>query len=446
MTASSKNSGLIKGTSSDVTFLAFKYLEIVSLPPSSKPFDLSQNITRMSYFENILEASVTMEIEVASSTSVFNTVNIRGGETVMMEVETAQGSFEFDEDNPLYVYKVSDMSTTLMGETLVLHLVSREYLTNETSRCLKKYGEQTIHEHVKAILRDELSTNRFSDSTIDSTVNTYTFIGNNKKPFHTLHWLGPKGVSSEPGPKGNSGGEATGEALGTAGFLFFENKDGFNFRSLDRLVSKTSSGSSSANGIYEYVYTDVIEEGVTKNTQHKILKYFYEHNLDLRKSLRVGLYCNYTYFYDSVTSQLSGFKYEINKQLRSKLGEEDTHSTHFDGAISRVMFRISDHGTLDPGGDKKDSGRDAVDMAKSYSRYNLLFSQALNILVPLNVNLKVGDIIKCKLPLKGSDPDGDSGYDKDLSGNYLIRELRHTFTANQNTTSLKLMRDSYGLY
>ena len=85
MTASSKNSGLIKGTSSDVTFLAFKYLEIVSLPPSSKPFDLSQNITRMSYFENILEASVTMEIEVASSTSVFNTVNIRGGETVMME-------------------------------------------------------------------------------------------------------------------------------------------------------------------------------------------------------------------------------------------------------------------------------------------------------------------------------------------------------------------------
>ena len=110
------------------------------------------------------------------------------------------------------------------------------------------------------------------------------------------------------------------------------------------------------------------------------------------------------------------------------------------------MFRISDHGTLDPGGDKKDSGRDAVDMAKSYSRYNLLFSQALNILVPLNVKLKVGDIVKCKLPITGVTEDGNPGHDKDLSGNYLIRELRHTFAANQSTTSLKLMRDSYGLY
>ncbi len=446
MTASSKNSALIKGTSSDITFLAFGRLEIVPLgAKDGKGFDISQNITRMSYFENILEASVAMEIEVTSSSSVFNAVNIRGGETVMMEVETAQGSFEFDEDNPLYVYKVSDMSTTLIGETFVLHLVSREYLTNETSRCLKKYGEQTIHEHVKAILRNELSTSRFSDSTIDSTVNTYTFIGNNKKPFHTLHWLGPKGISSAPGPKGNSGGEATGEALGTAGFLFFENKDGFNFRSLDGLVSKTSSGSSSENGIYEYVYTDVIEESITKSTQHKILKFFYEHNIDLKKALRVGMYCNYTYFYDSITSQLSGFKYELDKQLGSKLGAESL-STPFDGAISRVMFRISDHGTLDPGGDKKDSGRDAVDMAKSYSRYNLLFSQALNILVPLNVKLKVGDIIKCKLPITGVNEDGNPGHDKDLSGNYLIRELRHTFAANQSTTSLKLMRDSYGLY
>ena len=75
MTASSKNSALIKGTSSDITFLAFGRLEIVSL--DGKEFDISQNITRMSYFENILEASVAMEIQIVSSTSVFNAVNIR---------------------------------------------------------------------------------------------------------------------------------------------------------------------------------------------------------------------------------------------------------------------------------------------------------------------------------------------------------------------------------
>ena len=35
--------------------------------------------------------------------------------------------------------------------------------------------------------------------------------------------------------------------------------------------------------------------------------------------------------------------------------------------------------------------------------------------------------------------------DKEISGRYLIRELRQHFSSIQNTTSLKLIRDSYGL-
>ena len=445
---SKKNSALYLGTSSDITHLVYESLRIY--PLNGKPFDISQNVVGMSYFENILEASVAMEIQIVSSTSVFNAVNIRGGERVTMKIDTANGvdRFEIEEDNPMYVYKISNMSTTLMGESFTLHLVSREFLTNETSRCMRKYGEQSIHEHVKDILSSELKTDRFNDGTIETTVNNYTFIGNSKKPFHVLQSLGPKGISSVPGPKGNSGSGKHGEAKGTAGFLFFENKEGFNFRSLDGLVSPTSPGSSFSKNKYEYTYTDIIEESLTKSTQHKILKFFYEHNVDVRKALRVGMYSNYSYFYDMITNELSGFKYTLRDQIGPKLGSEDTLavSSDFDDSISRVMFRLSDHGVLDTGTGTKDSGRDAVDMAKSFSRYNLLFSQALNILVPLNVDLKVGDIVKCKLPLIGGDENGDHSFDKEMSGNYLIRELRHSFIPNQNTTSLKLMRDSYGLY
>ncbi len=440
MTIASKNSGLVSGTSSDITYLVYHSLQIRTL--SGKDFDISSNIIGMSYFENILEASVTMELQIVSSTSVFNTLDIRGGETVTMEIETAMGNFEIDDTNPMYVYKVSNLSTTTMGESFTLHLVSREFITNETSRCMRKHGDQNVHEHVKDILTNELKTDRFNDDTIESAVNKYTFMGNSKKPFHVLQWLGPKSISSAPGPKGNSGGNGSekGEAKGTAGFLFFENKDGFNFRSLDRLVS------SSSKPVYEYTYSQVIEETTSKLGTAKILKYFYEHNVDLRRALRVGMYSNYTYFYDMKTNQLSGFQYKLEEQLGPKLGTEDKIAVHpaLKDSISRVMFRISDHGVLDAGGGDKESGRDAVDMAKSYSRYNLLFSQALNILVPINVNLKVGDVVECKLPLMGGSEDAE--YDKEMSGNYLIRELRHTFTANQNTTSLKLMRDSYGLY
>jgi len=74
----------------------------------------------------------------------------------------------------------------------------------------------------------------------------------------------------------------------------------------------------------------------------------------------------------------------------------------------------------------------------------LLFTQALNILIPCNINLKVGDIIYCEFPEMNSGKTRE--IDSETSGNYVIRELRHHFSAQQNTTSLKLMRDSYGVY
>ena len=113
---------------------------------------------------------------------------------------------------------------------------------------------------------------------------------------------------------------------------------------------------------------------------------------------------------------------------------------------SRYMFRISDHGNMGVGEDglEPSGGKNAerTDIAKSLARYNLLFTQSLNISIPLNTNMKAGDIIVCKFPRMG---DGKSKEkDGNLSGKYLIRALRHHIEANVNATYLKLIRDSYG--
>ena len=119
----------------------------------------------------------------------------------------------------------------------------------------------------------------------------------------------------------------------------------------------------------------------------------------------------------------------------------------FANRTTRTMFRTSDHGTLNPSGalteSQSDSGGDAI-LAKSVSRINLLFTQALNILVPLNVRLKVGDLIYCEFPK--IEAGQSTEVDDQMSGNYVIREVHHHFVANGNTSSLLLMRDSYGLY
>lgn len=427
--------------SADITTLSIKSLSVYPLG-GGKPTDLYNSILAIDYFENILEPTISMEIMIFSSYSVFNTIPIRGGERVTMEIDTARGTFLYDLDNPLYVYKVSDLESSKQRETFVLHLTSREYFTNETSRCVKKYKDSPIDVHVKDILDNTLGTQNYLPENIESTITNYTFIGNMKKPFHILQWLGPKSISSVSGAKGKSGVGPNAKGKGTAGFFFYENKEGFNFRSIDNLVAGTKMGSSDSKGIPVYSYGGVIQSTENKPINAgEIIEYYLDKNIDLKKSLRVGMYSNYTYFYDMNTNVLSGYSYRLKDEVTTKLGRDDVVDTWGDRS-SRVMFRISDHGVMDSSAGTEESGRDIVDVAKSYARFNLLFTQSLNILVPCNISLKVGDIIRCELPKK--DGGKTTEYDDEISGNYLIREMRHHFSANQNTTSLKLMRDSYG--
>ena len=63
--------------------------------------------------------------------------------------------------------------------------------------------------------------------------------------------------------------------------------------------------------------------------------------------------------------------------------------------------------------------------------------------VPLNTNLRAGDTIKCMFPKITSQ---DEDIDDEQSGLYLIREIRHHFGTNRSETSMKLIRDTFGLY
>jgi len=422
-----------------VQSLKFNAVELFSLN-GKKKVDITNNILSMDYFEDILSPCVTMSIAVVGSGNLYNGLPIRGGEKVVVDVTTPTGDFLLDGDYGMYVYKVSGYASDGTKEAFNLHLTSREGLTNETARVQKKYQKQTIDVHVKEILKDTLQTKKYKDSNIEKTSNSYSFIGNNKKPFHTLTWLGPKGIPSNS----NSGTNGT-VAKGVAGFLFYETKDGFNFKSIDKMVSATLQKDK---GIPIYSYNNAIQHN-SPGTNFSILNYNIEKNIDLLKSLRVGMYANVTYFYDLYTNKLDVFDYKLTDELKTKLGAEDKISvpSGFDKSPTRVLFRMSDTGTLDPNDIKGTSGRDNADMAKSFGRYNLLFTQSLNMIVPCNINLKAGTVLEAQFPkVDPATQNSGNTVDEQQSGKYLIKELRHHFEGNNMITSLKLVRDSYGLY
>ena len=463
--------------------LKYNYVYIQSQNTGGKPIDLTRHLEYIEYFENILSPTITMNMKIRSSYNFVSDLPIRGGEMISMEIETAFGKIKFGRttknegiipgSGELYVYKMENFDQPSQAQSFTLKITSLEYFVNETTRCMKRYKPANVHTHVRDILEKSMKVRKDRIGTIEETKNTYSFIGNNKKPFYTIQWLCPKSITGEK-KKGVSGEGEKAKAVGTAGYFFYETQDGFQFRSIEGLVSKTRGYDKSSDlkeqgidihGPYTYQGTGSIGNLYKLEENFKINYFHINRGSDIRKALSVGQFSNKTIFFNSLTHAVSQYDYKLFEQVENKLGNENDADgsklpvplinieagvlaglgtdKQLKNLTSRYMFKMSDHGTLGIGTDGfQTSGIDEADQAKSISRYNALFSQSVDIQVPCNTTLKVGDLINCVFPeLK----DGQSSEkDAKASGNYLIVRLNHHFQTNSSYTSLNLVRDSYG--
>ena len=446
---------------------ALKYNYVIIQPIGGEAVDLTGHLQYIEYFENIMSPTISMNMKISSSFNFVSNLPIRGGEMIAMEVETLSGTLKFGKfvkdqgivpgSGELYVYKLENVDQPSTAQSFTLKITSPEYFTNETSRCMKKYKSATIDTHVKDILGGvmQIDPDKFKNDLIESTTNSYSFIGNMKKPFHTINWLCSKAIKGSK--QGVSGEGQQAKAVGTAGYLFFENQEGFNFKSIEGLVSRTRKGNESADAkqIGTEIHGPYIQPGkgavgnlYKAEENFKINHFHVNRGTDIRKALAVGQYANKTIFFDSLSHVVSVYDYKLLGEdgLENQLGSDDEKeesSNELKMLNSRLFVRISDHGTLGIGTDGfQTSGIDHAYQAKAASRYNQLFSQSVDIQVPLNTNIKVGDLINCEFP--EMDQGRSSELDQSASGNYLVARLNHHIQPNASFSSLNLVRVSYG--
>ena len=448
---------------------ALKYNYVIIQPIGGNAVDLTAHLQYIEYFENIMSPTISMNMKISSAVNFVSDLPIRGGEMIAMEIETLSGRVKFGrfvkgegivpDSGELYVYKMENFDQPSTAQTFTLKITSPEYFTNETSRCMKKYKPATIDVHVTDILNETMKINPDRIGQIDKTKNSYSFIGNTKKPFHTISWLCPKSIAGSK--QGVSGEGQQAKAVGTAGYLFFENKDGFNFRSIEGLVSRTRENVDSADakrqgtdihGPYIHQGKGAVGNLYKAEENFKINHVHINRGTDIRKALAVGQYANMTVFFDSLSHVVSVYDYKLlgDDGLENQLGSDDekeTSSNELKMLNSRLFVRISDHGTLGIGTDGfQTSGIDQAYQAKSASRYNQLFSQSVDIQIPLNTNIKVGDLINCVFPTLDTYTGQSKDKDGSASGNYLVTRLNHHIQPNASFSSLNLVRDSYGDY
>ena len=95
------------------------------------------------------------------------------------------------------------------------------------------------------------------------------------------------------------------------------------------------------------------------------------------------------------------------------------------------------------GEDKTKPNFDIKDtMVQSIMRYNQLFTVKTDITIPGDFSIKAGDLIECDFPkLEG---DAVKDVNPETKGTYMVASVCHRITPNSTTSSLSLVRDSFG--
>ena len=401
--------------------------------------DLTGGIVDFRYYESVLSNNVTATAVITDSgfkgegdklqedKGVLDSLPIRGGERTDIVIEDNYGNQLTFKDG-LYVNRVRGADPGSQKEVFSIDFASKEFFANEQSRVLGRY-EGKISDHVNKIITAMKGTL----VKVDNTSLNYNFIGNDRKPFYTCTWLASKAVPDKDVGK-------------RAGYLFYQTRDGFFFRSIDSMFDEDAGKKYILNN------TGQLPEGYDAN----ILDYSIESDIDLKQNLTLGTYNSRAIYFNpfAMDYYVKEFKYQADKVGKAgKYFGGDMVAEEFTQTPTRLMSHIFDVGAM-PNGTGNDQlaqwkenstspNYDAENtMAQSVMRYNQLFSVKTNITIPLDLSIKAGDIVKCDFPQVSGDNKPEKN--EQTGGIYMVASVCHRVTQRESFSRLALVRDSFG--
>ena len=430
-------------------------VNVASNSDQDKTVDLSTGFIRLQYWESILQDSIRASVVYADSGNTIDEKTAIDGLPIVGQ-EKVQLTFtdnnEETLDLTLYVNKVTPFYSDTTKSAVALDLVSKEFIMNQKVRVTKRYDGK-VSDHVKTILKDVLKVDeeKIVDENIEETQNNYNILGLNKKPYYILNYLSKASVPSTQNSDGN-----------TAGYFFYETSKGYNFKSIDTLLSQEKKKS--------IIYNETPDNGgkdIPEGYDMKALQFEKENAVNVQNKLRMGAYSTRTVVFNPFNC-----KYEVlNKEAKEVEKKEGIQTAgerlpvfnkEFDQEgkekeFSRTMYMLLDTGSL-PSGDaekpvaasdqqlkkcESQNYQPAKILAQSVMRYNQLFAALNTITIAGDFSLHAGDAIFVDAPDLQTDTTNDE-VNKESGGLYIIADLCHYITPKETYTKLNLVRDTFG--
>ena len=404
--------------------------EILTIIKDGKEQPLQGKTINFNYYESLYSPVVSanmMFVDAGGSvkndkdnvTSIKEGLPITALEDVQVKIQTKFGILDFTKD----AFKVT--SSPIMDQesnrmTVLLNLINDKEIKNSELPIFDRFVGK-ISDTVIKILQQKLQVSK-DKIDVESTKNSYGITGKGRGALNIILDLCRRSVPVK----------------GDAGYFFYQTQDGFNFKSIDSLLSQDSK--------QKYVYSGALKENLeNSDNDFKILSApRIKKDQDITKALKNGTYVNRNVFFNPQTFEHSEIVFSVDKDgVKKTLGGDLPVKPKDVKGFTKTNHHILDIGSFEtqnqnPNNDPREW------QATSQMRYNLLHSIVMNIQIPCNTELRAGDIIEIDIESQQEDK-VDSPSDEQQGGKYLILHLCHHFDTLRSYTSLTLVRDSYGI-
>ena len=404
--------------------------EVLTISKDGKEEPLQGKTVNFNYYESLyspvvsgnltyVDAGGSTEDKKDNLTSIKDGLPITALEDLKVKIQTSFGTIDFTKD-PFKVTSSPIMHQESNRQTVLLTFVNEKELRNSEVPVFDRYVGR-ISDSIRKILQQKLQISN-DKIDIEPTKNSYGFVGKGRGALNIILDLCRRSVPVK----------------GDAGYFFYQTQDGFNYKSIDSLLSQDPK--------QKYLYYGALRSNVenSDNDFNVLLAPKVKKDQDITKALKDGTYVNRNIFFNPQTFEHSEVVFSVDKDgVKKTLGGDLPIKTDELKSFVKTNHHILDIGSFEvqnqiPNNDPREW------QATSQMRYNLLHSIVVKIQVPCNAELRAGDIIEIELESQQEDK-VESPTDEQQSGKFLILHLCHHFDTLRSFTSLTLVRDSYGI-
>jgi hypothetical protein len=391
-----------------------------------------QNITGqvlgLQLFEDIFSPFMTGTIEIQDSLDLLNVFPFNGEEFLELKLVTPtleKGNI----DGKFYIYKMANRAM-IGNRTLIytLHFVSMEAIVDINKKLSKVFYGKCSEIVKKILLEPENGLEVSKELFIEETSNSTKYISNFWSPIKNI----------------NSICETSLNQNGSGSYLFFENRYGFNFVSLEKLYN---------NSIYQdFTYDNYVRDIQSSNDSRTVKNVTEDYKrvrsiiiptaYDYIDRASNGMYGSRLFTYDILTKKYNNVKYDMLDNYDSF-----NHLNKYPLASNKSVYRYNSFilsmskytGNFSGFGDVTNAGT-VQQRVSSLAQIN---ANKVEITVPGRMDYTVGLRIKLKLnkvePVNKEDTDYQ---DEMFSGTYIIAAINHYINRNIHECTLEIIKDS----